>query len=1282
MKIILLYLFIIYGFMQSVAAPALPAGAPVHQPEPVILFWQPVRTITDTTGNQEGILLFDGHGHDNRFGLLPLFNRMIPMPDGHDSVADVSVTSQIWQPVTTEASLRLRNTELIPGTLFVEKQTVTVRKTDFAQITILPLRINPLTGIPEQLLSFSLAIVTIPSAKSNKPVASYAENSVLASGRWFKLATPTEGIYRITYQDLASFGLDPGSIDPKNLRLYGNGGGMLPEANASPRMDDLMENAILVVGEQDGRFDPQDYILFFGHSPDKWEYLETDKVYRFRKNIYSDRAHYFLTADAGPGKRITVAVPPSGQPQTIAETFDDYAAYEKEEVNLIKSGRQWWDKQYFDLTTSRNFIFDFENLVLTKPVFLYTHLAARSTVGRTSFTISLLGTTIKNVEIDPITGSYDSDFAKETYASVAFIPPSPSLDIRFQYNKSSSSSVGYLDFIHLNVTRMLRMRGHQMLFRTMNGVKQGGITEFRLSGAPAGMKIWDVTSGDQIREIPYTMNGEVAVFTMETESLKEFCALTGQSYLVPDLLGSVPNQNLHGMPVPDYLIIAPPAFMTPAQRLADFHTSNSGLTVSITNPELIYNEFSSGSQDVTAIRDFVRMLYKKAAPGKEPRYLLLFGDASYDYKNRTQNNTNIIPSFQSVASLSPISSFVSDDYFGMLDDNEGQAANGKLDIGIGRFPVFTVEQATQAVDKVLYYCSGDERVKNDWRNVVTFVADDQNEGGNLFVEDSEDLSKIIEKDYPHYNVDKIYSDAYNMISTPGGARYPEVNEAISKRMEKGSLLMNYVGHGGELGWGHERILEVPDIIRYSNKDRMPVFVTATCEFSRFDDPERVSAGEWVFLNPEGGGVALFTTSRLTFAGTNKSLLVNFYQQVFRQQSGKYMKMGDLLVASKTGMSSSPNIHAFVLLGDPAMQMAYPDLEVVTTSISEGTAASPTDTLQALAEITISGEIRDADGNMVPQFNGVVFPTVFDKASEIWTKANQKVGSPVQFFLRKNPVYKGTAEVKGGKFSFTFIVPKDISYQLGPGKISYYARSIDTDANGSGTVYVGGFNNKAQPDDQGPDIELFMNSRNFRSGGITNQDPLLIADVRDPAGINTVGNGIGHDITAILDEKSNNPIILNDYYLADLNTYKSGVITYPMSKLADGPHTLTVKVWDVYNNSTVKTIHFTVVSTDEFVVEKLFNYPNPMTSHTTFSWETNQVNMATEAEISIYSMTGELVCMLKENFHSTGFRRNSIQWDGNSHSGGKVGSGIYIVRLRLELSNGSTVRKSSKMVVIR
>jgi hypothetical protein len=683
------------------------------------------------------------------------------------------------------------------------------------------------------------------------------------------------------------------------------------------------------------------------------------------------------------------------------------------------------------------------------------------------------------------------------------------------------------------------------------------------------------------------------------------------------------------------------------------------------------------------MRDYVRMMYRKASSGNKPKYLLLFGDASFDFKERIQNNTNFVPSYESVESLSPISSFVSDDYFGLLDDGEGQSANGTLDIGVGRFPVSTPEQARSAVEKVIHYCSPDLRVKGDWRNVVTFVGDDQNEGGNLFIDDSEDLARIIENTHKRYNVDKIYSDAYTMISTPGGARYPEVNDVINKRVEKGSLIMNYIGHGGEVGWAHERILEVPDIKNWRNIENMPVFVTATCEFSRFDDPERVSAGEWVFLNNQGGGVALFTTTRLTFAGTNKSLLVNFYNSVFQKFSGNYMKMGDLLRVAKTNMGSSPNIHAFVLLGDPAMQMAYPDLDVVTTSINAQVSSGVPDTLKALSEVTITGEVRDFSGQKAVDFSGTIFPTVFDKVSEIWTKANAGDGPPVQFFLRKNPVYKGQVEVINGSFSFTFIVPKDIAYKYGVGKISYYARSNETDANGyDEKIQVGGYNNDALPDDQGPLISLYLNDRNFRSGGITNQSPTLLADVSDTSGINAVGNGIGHDITAVLDHKTTTPMILNDYYVSDLNTFKSGDISYPLSALSDGEHQITVKVWDVHNNSTEATLNFLVVSSAEFAFEHLLNYPNPMTDHTTFTWETNQVNQPLEVEIRIYTINGSPLKTLKQTIYSQGYRATAIQWDGTQDNGRKISSGLYVYEVKLMVPDGTVKRQSSKLVVIR
>jgi hypothetical protein len=522
-----------------------------------------------------------------------------------------------------------------------------------------------------------------------------------------------------------------------------------------------------------------------------------------------------------------------------------------------------------------------------------------------------------------------------------------------------------------------------------------------------------------------------------------------------------------------------------------------------------------------------------------------------------------------------------------------------------------------------------------------------------------------------------------MISTPGGNRYPEVNEVINKRVEKGSLIINYVGHGGELGWAHERILEIPDIQAWRNLANMPVFVTATCEFSRYDDPERVSAGEWVFLNKNGGGIALFTTSRLTYAGTNKELLVNFYSSIFKKTAGQYLKLGDLLVASKYMMGSGANVHAFVLLGDPALQMDYPDLNVVTTSINNNPPSFVPDTLKALSQITITGEVRNADGQRAENFSGTVFPTVYDKAVENWTKANYGEDEKYPFMLRKSPVYKGKVEVTNGSFSFTFIVPKDIAYKFGTGKISYYARSPETDANGyDENLQVGGYNTAAIPDDHGPEIRLFMNDRNFISGGITNQTPFLLADIIDSSGINTVGNGIGHDIIVVIDDKTSDPVILNDYYVANLNTYKSGTIGYPLSAMADGLHHLTLKVWDVYNNSSEATIYFQVVSSADFAFNCLYNYPNPMRDNTTFSWETNQVNQAVEIEIRIFTLDGNIIKTLRENIFNQGFRAVTINWDGMTDNGRKISSGLYVYRMQMMLEDGTAKYQTSKLVVIR
>ena len=1247
--------------------------------------WNPLREADNDGSTGFALMSFTNSVLRTESGLLPVFTQSFPFDAGRDSVSQVSMSNMVFDPVADQDIARVAGVDKITTEIRLFKEVTVSRKKSSLEVSLVPLRRNPASGSFERLVSFTLVleVTSRKTAGSLKSVNTYASNSVLATGNWYKFAVGASGIYRLTYDDLKKAGVDVASIDPRNLRIYGNGGGMLPEANASPRVDDLMENAIFVSGEADGRFDPGDYILFYGQSPDRWYYNNQDHLFHHQKNIYSDLTYYFLTADKGGGKRVG-SEPSTTKPSTYgASSFDDFAFYEKDEDNLIKSGRIWWDHQHFDMTTSRDYSFNFPNINSIKPVTIIADVAARSTVGNTSFVVSAQGVAVTSIDIGGITGGFEDNYAHESSGKATFNTSNPLIDINLNFNRYSASAVGYLNYIELNAQRLLTMSGTQMAFRSAAGTGANSVTEYTLNGNGQNLQVWDVTDGGSISRIETSLTGGNYVFRLETDSLREFMAFDGATFYSPEFTGKLVNQDLHGTPAADYLIVCHPSFLDQAERLAAFHRAKSNLSVFITTPDKIYNEFSSGAQDITAIRDYVRMMYNKAEPGKEPRYLLLFGDASYDFKNRSQNNTNFVPAFESVESLSPSDSFVSDDYFGMMDPNEGQSANGTLDIGVGRFPVSSAEQARQAVDKVLLYCSGSDTVKNDWRNVVTFVADDQNDGGNMFVNDSEDLAGTVENLYKDYNIDKIYSDAYPMESTPGGPRYPEVNAVINKRVEKGSLIMNYVGHGGEVGWAHERILEVPDIQNWQNSSNMPVFVTATCEFSRFDDPERTSAGEWVFLNGHGGGIALFTTTRLTYAGTNKSLLVNFYSNAFKKTNGNYMKLGDLLIAAKLNMGSSANIHAFVLLGDPAMQMAYPDLQVVTTSINAQTPTLVPDTLKALQVVTITGEVRNATGLLANDFSGTVFPTVYDKSSEIWTKANQQQGPPVQFFLRKNPVYKGKVNVVNGKFSYTFIVPRDIAYQYGVGKISYYARSPETDANGYGdNIQIGGYNSQASQDTHGPRVTLFLNDRNFISGGITNQDPVLLADVSDSSGVNTVGNGIGHDITAVIDQKTTYPLILNDYYVSDLDTYKSGTINYPLSGLTDGPHQLTMKVWDIYNNSTDATIDFIVVSAAQFAFQHLFNYPNPMKDHTTFTWETNQVDQPVEMEIRIFTLSGSLVKTLHQSFYPQGYRETSVQWDGTQDDGRKISSGLYVYQAQMMIPGGAAKRLTSKLVVIR
>jgi hypothetical protein len=1250
---------------------------PVHQHRS--LKWNPVRKMEIGIGDSVQLLSFNGSSfREDVYGFLPVFQDRFLVNSPNVTLVSLRIEKPVYQEISKAELSGMKDLDRITSDIIPEHSIGVQRNNTFLCISFIPMRRNPVNGNIEKLISFDLSFETgeNDAASPGKSTRVYADNSVLSTGTWFKMAIPISGIYQIQAKDLKNADPAFASVDPRTIQIFGNEGGILPESNATPRIDDLRELSIQVVGTDPTKLNDNDYIIFYAKGPDTWQFSITDHLFHHQKNLYSNYSYCFLTYGQASGKRVVSEPSVSNTPDFTISRFNDFVFYEPAEINLIKSGRTWFSKDLFELTTTRDYIFNFADLDVGVPVAISASVAAHCTSSPTTFVLYANGQQLSTVSIPKVGSYYLDTYAYERLITTTYPSSSPTaIKLTLDFIKPASDGTGYLRSLEMNVMRNLKLSPGQMAFRSVTGSGTGLVSEFRLSAGALSVTVWDVTDPAAVTSIATTQSNNLVVFRLHSDTIRELSAFDGTSFYSVQSFTKIDNQDLHSTGTPDLVIVTHPSFINQANTLAGFHQQHDNMNVLVTTPDKIYNEFSSGAQDITAIRDFIKMIYDRS--GKtSPRYLLMFGDASYDYKDRLQNNSNFVPAYESSESLNPVSSIVTDDYFGLMDDNEGQGSAGMLDIGVGRFPVLTVDQADAAVKKVMHYCSNSDSVKNDWRNIICFVAD--NGDGNLHMNQADDV-QIYDS---AYNVDKIYLDAYDRISTPGGLRYPEVNEAITRRMEKGALMINYVGHGGILGWAHERVLEIPQIKSWQNYDNMPVFLTATCEFAYIDDPAFSSAGEEVFLNPHGGGIALLTTTRPTYSDGNAALTTGVYNNAFVKTNGKYPALGDVIMDSKIFAGSDANARKFLLLGDPAMQMAYPQLNVFTTSITTKAHSSGSDTLKALSTVTISGEIRDDNGNKITDFNGMVFPTVFDKISEIITTPNEGE-SPFPFLLRKNVIHRGKLAVTQGEFSFTFIVPKDIAYNFGPGKISYYARSGSTDANGFDQNYiVGGYNNEAGQDNEGPVIRLFMNDTNFVSGGITDQNPDLLAFLTDSSGINTVGNGIGHDLIAILDDDTKSLKILNDYYIADLNTFKNGIITYPFFGLSDGYHTVNLKVWDVYNNSSDASIEFLVVSSAQLAIQHLFNYPNPFFDRTTFSFEYNQPNTDLNIQIDIYSLAGQKVKTLRQPIYSNGYRANTIEWDGASDTGARIGSGTYVYNVRVTMPDGSSTYKSSKLVVIR
>ncbi|HJX72067.1 MAG TPA: type IX secretion system sortase PorU, partial [Bacteroidales bacterium] len=1229
-------------------------------------------------------LHFENAVYKNTETLFPYYNELIPLPDYYHQ-SQINIRDVECQPVASgELEDVIMLDELSSDFVFNTYQT-SDRKIRSVSLSVLPLRKSPNTNIIEKLTSFSIEIIPgeAPSGISDMSKAAgvtYQEISVLSTGEWFKISIQKSGVYKLTYNDLAELGIS----NPENVRIYGNGGKILPLMNNESRPDDLTENAIYMEKGADGTFNTGDYILFYGQGVVTWEFDQTQQLFRHSVNEYSAYSYYFLTSSFGPGKRMESVSILAEPADTIITSFDDYDYHERNLYNLIQSGHQWFGEK-FDYSTSFDTTFLFPNLVTTSPVILIANVASRSSDTR-NFNIKINDQYNEYISV----GSIDltdnvGTFAKQNARLIQFLSSGDNIALKITYDKDESSDEGYLDYITINARRNLALTTKPLFFRDSQSVKPGKIAEFRIQNADAQTIIWDITDINNVRRMGVSAYAGGMAFKSNVDELKEYVAFNDNTeFLIPKIDKSnahIDNQNLHGTAPHKMLIVTHPEFLSQAERLAEFHRTKDNFSVFVITTDKIYNEFASGMPDISAIRDFTRMLYDRSQEDENAlKFLLLFGDGSYNNFSKNEGNPNFVPTYQSSNSMTYTHSYVSDDFYGFLDFNEGGSdsmAYYLLDIGIGRLPVGDTTEAKIVVDKVIDYNASS--TMQDWRNKLLFIGDD--EEGNTHMDQANNLADYIRSNYPGFVVKKILLDAYKQVASSSGNRYPDVNQAILDNFNKGILIFNYTGHGSENGIAEEQILLKQDIEKLNNKGKYPLFITATCEFSRWDNmiidekdgkfKEQSSAGEAALLNANGGAIALLSTTRVVYSHLNHYLNQNFYYKAFlSDEKGQPYRMGDVIRLTKNAVGQDRNKLNFTLLGDPALRLAYPEYQVMTDSINGMNIAQPLDTLKAFKEITVSGHIVNQDNILLESFGGTVYPFVFDKVQTLQTLANDPNQSPLTFSVQENLLFKGRASVTNGRFEFSFIVPKDISYNIGKGKINYYAQNGSIDAHGHYSEFlIGGTSDQLSGDFTGPGIELYLNDENFRNGGITDKDPKIFARVWDENGINTTGNGIGHDIIGVLDGNTNNPIVLNDYYQTSQDNYQGGEVIYQLNDLAAGYHTLSVKIWDVFNNSSDRLITFKVINSSDLILEQVFNFPNPLTDNTFFQFEHNMPDQNLTIRIDIFDFSGRLIYSISRESFAGGYRSEPIEWDGRGMNGNKIPRGIYPYRVAIESGEG-------------
>ncbi len=1107
------------------------------------------------------------------------------------------------------------------------------------------------------------------------PYTGFAQtNSVLNSGEWYMFSVSSEGIFKIDYNLLKQAGIKPDEIDPRNIQVFSGHVGMLPQLNSAHRISDLQEVAIQVSGESDGKFNTNDVILFYGQGPDEYRYHPSSQMFQYANHLYDDNHFYFLTISSQPGKRISGETAPSGT-FPLVTTYDDFGFYETEKYNILKSGRQWFGEQ-FDAALEATIRFDIPGIVENAPVRFASHVMGQ-TFTDASFDVFWNGISILTQPISPVPNSTYAIKGRmkidstSVNSNVVNASSRVTQEVKYRFQKGTGFSVGYLDFFSFTLTRRLALYGDLTFFQSQNSLANP-ISTFQIINSDASVQVWNVTDHWNVMTQSSTQQGTVTSFNSSTTELKRFVVFKPDRVKTPAFQKKIGRQNLHQLPVPELVIISHPAFLEEATRLANHRVTFNNLVVQVVTTQQVYNEYSGGKQDVSAIRDFIKNLYDRDPKLKN---VLLVGRGSYDYKNRVSGNTNFVPIYESRNSLSPLETYSSDDYFTFLspsdgDWNESPAVNHAMVIGVGRLPVKTLEEARIIVNKLIDY-DKNPKTYGAWRNEVSFVADDGD--FNIHQSQADLLAQYIQDTQPHLQTRKVYIDLFKQENRPSGQRSPQATENIQRTISDGATIINFTGHGSEQVWMDERVLDGTVIQDWKRLPHAPLFVTATCEFGRNDDPQQITTGEKILLQKEGA-IGLVTTARPVNSSTNFTLNREFYEALFIKENNKYRSLGEVVRDTKNNSQSGVANRNFSLLGDPSMVLNFGQAEI---SIDEVKTLAGDDGIKALSTVRIKGSIT-SNNQIQTGFNGIADLTVFNKRIQTNTRGDE---NPVFSFLNfDDRLFRGQATVSEGEFEVTFIAPKTIANQVGQGKITAYAYANDRSKDASGArinVSIGGEEATPASDTTPPLIELFMGDTTYVEGGVVGPQTAIVAKLFDDNGI-TLTPHSDHSMIAILNDTLT--FDLSSNYFAFKDSFQRGYVSFPVFNLAAGRHVLSLSASDTYLNRTTRTLTFVVSEGGGIQIQDFHNFPNPFEaeSGTTFQFIHSRPGDDLEAQIIIYSPQG--LPILKKTFEvlSSYYQVTLTQWDGLSTSGIKLNPGIYfsklIVRSRLDGSQNEQITK--------